>query len=133
MQRQVIQRVLGILLAWFSVTMLPSIFIGLYYEGGISFPFAFSFLITLIAGLSIWYPVRQYHESLRLRDGFLIVVLFWSVLGAFGSLPFLFSPNVQLGITDSIFESISGLTTTGATVITNLFSAIPFIGDQITL
>lgn len=120
MQRQVIQRVLGILLAWFSLAMLPPIFVGQYYEGEIAIPFVLAFFITLIAGLWFWYPVRKYHESLRLRDGFMVVVLFWSVLGAFGSLPFLLSPDVPLGVTDSVFESVSGLTTTGATVITNL-------------
>ena len=120
MQRQVVQRILGILLAWFSVTMLPPIFIGMLFEDEVAIPFLVAFVITLIVGLWLWYPVRKFHESLRLRDGFLIVVLFWTVLGAFGSLPLIFSQDIALGITDAVFESISGLTTTGATVITNL-------------
>ena len=120
MQKQVIQRVLGILLAWFSVTMLPPIFVGLYFENEFATPFAAAFIVTLTTGLWLWYPVRTFHESLRLRDGFLVVVLFWSVLGVFGSLPFIFSQDASLSITDAVFESISGLTTTGATVITNL-------------
>jgi len=120
MQKQVIQRVLGILLAWFSVTMLPPIFVGMLIEDEFATPFAVAFIVTLITGLWLWYPVRKFHESMRLRDGFLIVVLFWSVLGVFGSLPFIFSQDVSLSITDAVFESISGLTTTGATVITNL-------------
>ena len=61
---------------------------------------------------------------MRSRDGFLITVLFWTVLGLVGSLPFILSSLVPLGITDSIFESISGLTTTGATVVTHL-EALP--------
>lgn len=120
MQRQVIQRVLGILLAWFSVTMLPPILVGALHEDYAMTPFLLAFAITLVAGLILWYPVRKSRDDLRLRDGFLIVVLFWTVLGAFGALPLLFSPSLTIGITDAVFESISGLTTTGATVITNL-------------
>ena len=120
MQRQVIQRVLGILLAWFSVTMLPPIGVGLLYKDDVLTPFLLAFVVTLIIGLLLWYPVRNYRDDLRLRDGFLIVVLFWSVLGAFGALPLLFSQSLSIGVTDAVFESISGLTTTGATVITNL-------------
>jgi len=120
MQRQVIQRVLGILLAWFSVTMLPPILVGKLYEDDSMTPFVLAFIITLTMGLILWYPVRKFRDDLRLRDGFLIVVLFWTVLGAFGALPLLFSQALTLGITDAVFESISGLTTTGATVITNL-------------
>jgi len=120
MQRQVIQRVLGILLAWFSFTMLPPILVDYLYAEEAYFPFLMAFVITLVTGLLLWYPVRSYRDDLRLRDGFLIVVLFWTVLGLFGALPLLLSNALSIGFTDSIFESISGLTTTGATVITNL-------------
>jgi trk system potassium uptake protein TrkH len=57
---------------------------------------------------------------LRLRDGFLIVAAFWVVLGSFGAAPFLFSTEPSMTLTDAVFESISGLTTTGATVLSNL-------------
>jgi trk system potassium uptake protein TrkH len=57
-------------------------------------------------------------KELRLRDGFLIVVLFWIVLGLFGSLPLMMSKQPHMTFTDAVFESFSGLTTTGATVIT---------------
>jgi trk system potassium uptake protein TrkH len=65
----------------------------------------------------IWLPVASKHQELRLRDGFLVVVLFWVVLGLSGALPFWISPVPDLSLTDSVFESLSGLTTTGATVI----------------
>lgn len=120
MQRQIIQRVLGILLAWFSFTMLPPVLVDVLYAEEAYFPFVLAFIITLVTGLLLWYPVRSHRDDLRLRDGFLIVVLFWTVLGVFGALPLLLSNSLSIGITDSVFESISGLTTTGATVITNL-------------
>jgi len=120
MQRQVVQRILGMLLGGFSLAMLPPVAITMIYPGETIMPFVVSALITLVCALVLWYPVRNSRDDLHLRDGFLIVVLFWTVLGTFGALPLLLSSELQLGITDAVFESISGLTTTGATVITNL-------------
>jgi trk system potassium uptake protein TrkH len=59
-------------------------------------------------------------RELKTRDGFLVVTLFWTVLGTFGSFPFIFTSSLQMSVTDSFFESISGLTTTGATVLSGL-------------
>ena len=124
MQRQVIQRILGLLLAAFSLTMLAPIVFRFLDASEPLAPFVASTLITLAAAVALWYPVRDFRDDLRLREGFLIVVLFWTVLGLFGALPFLFSSALDLGLTDAVFESISGLTTTGATVITGL-DALP--------
>ena len=120
MQRQVVQRILGILLGGFSLTMLPPIGVTLLYPDESAVPFVLSVLITLACALALWYPVRDSRDDMHLRDGFLVVVLFWTVLGSFGALPFLLCEPLALGITDAVFESISGLTTTGATVITQL-------------
>lgn len=68
----------------------------------------------------MWAPVRKSQRDLRYRDGFLVVVLFWTVLATFGALPFIFSNNYSLSVTDAFFESMSGLTTTGGTILTNL-------------
>lgn len=76
--------------------------------------------ITFVSGLVLWWPVRNAVHELRIRDGFLITSLFWTVLGLFGSLPFILTDHIQLTVTEAIFESISGLTTTGATVISGL-------------
>ena len=59
---------------------------------------------------------------MRLRDGFLVVALFWTVLGTFGALPLYFADVPVMSFTDAVFESMSGLTTTGATVITGIDS-----------
>lgn len=120
MQRQVIQRILGLLLAAFSLTMLAPVAFRFFDASEPLAPFIASTLITFAAAVALWYPVRDFRDDLRLREGFLIVVLFWTVLGLFGALPFLFSASLDLGLTDAVFESISGLTTTGATVITGL-------------
>jgi len=120
MQLLVIQRILGLLLVIFSSTLLPPIAIELYYQDGSVLPFVEAFILTLMGGIALYLPVRSQKKELRLRDGFLVVVLFWTVLGIFGGLPFYLSEAPDLSITDAVFESISGLTTTGATVIVGL-------------
>ncbi|SEA97168.1 trk system potassium uptake protein TrkH [Thiothrix caldifontis] len=122
MQYKVIQRVLGLLLMVFSLTMLPPIVIGWTMDDPDILPFGKSFALLLIGGLLLWLPVYRERAELRSRDGFLIVVLFWVVLGLSGSLPLILSEAVDLSVTDAVFESMSGLTTTGATVIIGLDS-----------
>lgn len=118
----VIQRILGLLLALFSITMLPPMLVSWIYHDGAYLPFLFGFVLTLSVGLFFWFPVRSYRKELRLRDGFVVVVLFWVVLGLFGATPFMLSEHPHMSFTDSVFESVSGLTTTGATVITDIDS-----------
>ncbi len=116
----VVQRILGLLLMIFSLSMVPPVAVSLYYQDGSHQIFASSFLISLITGFIVWSPVRKFSSELKLRDGFLVVVLFWLVLGSFGAIPLYASNMLNLGITEAIFESMSGLTTTGATVIVGL-------------
>lgn len=122
MQFLVIQRVLGLLLIIFSISFLPPYFIGLYYQDGATEPFIQAFFITQLCGLLLFLPVRNHKKELRLRDGFMVVVLVWAVLGIFGGLPLYLSGIYDISITDAIFESMSGLTTTGATVIVGIDS-----------
>ncbi len=120
MQPIAIQRIIGILLMLFSFTMLPPALVGWWFGDGATLPFVTAFIVTLTTGLIAWVPVSKSQRELRLRDGFLVVVLFWSVLGLFGALPFVLYEPLQMSFTDAAFESLSGLTTTGATVITGL-------------
>lgn len=116
----VISRILGSLLMLFSLTQLPPLLLSLFYADGAASGFVLALLFTFAAGLAFWWPARRCARELRTRDGFLVVTLFWTVIGSFGSLPFLFAPNMSISITNALFESISGLTTTGATVLTGL-------------
>ncbi len=116
----VVQRILGLLLMMFSVTMLPPIIFSLYYNDQSWLPFVEGFGITLAAGLLCWLPVHRSRKDLRLRDGFVVVAAFWTVLGSFGAAPLYFADGLSLSLTDAVFESMSGLTTTGATVLKEL-------------
>ena len=116
----VVQRILGLLLMMFSLTMLPPIIIALMFDEPSWLPFVESFGLTLAAGLIFWLPVHRSRRDLRLRDGFLVVAAFWTVLGTFGAAPLYLADSITMSLTDAIFESMSGLTTTGATVLTGL-------------
>ncbi|MFP8966967.1 TrkH family potassium uptake protein [Pokkaliibacter sp. CJK22405] len=120
MHWKVILRVLGILLMVFSISMLPPVVVSMFAGDGHAMPFIWGFIFTLLTGVLIWLPVARVREELRTRDGFVITVLFWLVLGLFGAIPLAISLQPNLSVTDAIFESMSGLTTTGATVITGI-------------
>ncbi|MBV7315572.1 TrkH family potassium uptake protein [Shewanella sp. NIFS-20-20] len=120
MQYRTIIRITGLLIGLFSITMLPPAMVAVLYKDGGGAAFIQSFFVSLLMGFVLWYPNRQFKSELRTREGFLIVVLFWGVLGSIGALPFIFSNQPDLSVTDSFFESFSALTTTGATVIVGL-------------
>lgn len=120
MQTQVIIRILGILLMIFSVAMIPPIFVAWIFADGGGLAFFYAFLISLTSGLALYLPRKDARRELRTRDGFLIVILFWGVLSFMGAVPLYLGDIPNFGFTDAIFESFSGLTTTGATVISGL-------------
>lgn len=120
MQYKNIIRILGLLVTILSVTMLPPAFISLIYRDGGGVSFLMAFVFCLAVGLISWYPNKEYNGDLRPREGFLIVVLFWTVLASFSAIPLLFLEHPNLSLADAFFESFSGLTTTGATILTKI-------------
>lgn len=120
MSLRMILRILGLLLMMFSLTMLPPIVISLLFGDEMWHAFMVAIGITVLTGALMFLPNRKARRELRTRDGFLIAALFWTVLGLFGSLPLMLTGNLALSLTDAVFESFSGLTTTGATVITGI-------------
>ncbi|OOZ41260.1 potassium transporter [Solemya pervernicosa gill symbiont] len=120
MQLLVVQRILGLLLMIFSFSMAPPILVGWLYGDGAISPFMQGFLLIFVAGLLFWLPVRHIDEDMRLRDGFVVVVLFWTVLGLSGAVPLALAEELNLNFAGAVFESLSGLTTTGATVLVGI-------------
>lgn len=120
MQLRSITRIVGMLIMLFSVTMCVPALVALLYRDGSGTAFMTTFVTAVVIGALLWLPNRRHKHELKSRDGFVIVVLFWTVLGSVGALPFIYSAELPLSFTDAFFESFSGLTTTGATVIVGL-------------
>ena len=115
-----VQRIVGFLIAASSLMMLPPVLVSLWYHDGTAVVFMACAGILLAAGLLIYYPARNAKRDLRLRHGFLIVVSAWLAWVLVGALPFVLLTEPHLGYIDAVFESMSGLTTTGATIITDI-------------
>ncbi|WP_410013105.1 Trk system potassium transporter TrkH [Sodalis sp. C49] len=120
MHFRAITRIVGLLVMLFSGTMIVPGLVALIYRDGAGSAFTQTFFFALLIGLVLWLPNRQQKHELKSREGFLIVVLFWTVLGSVGALPFLFAEHPDLSVTDAFFESFSALTTTGATSLVGL-------------
>ena len=112
-----ILNLLGILLAIFSLSFIPPLILSVFYAEPLSEIFLYSFLFLIILGGFMWFASRQNDLPLNISDGFIITTMFWVVLACAGSIPFYF---FGLSANDAIFESVSGITTTGATVIVGL-------------
>ncbi|MDA0272392.1 MAG: potassium transporter, partial [Proteobacteria bacterium] len=120
MHIQIAIRILGTLLMMFSLTMLPPLLVSLLYQDGETGIFTKAFAITFVVGFFLWLMFYKNQADMRIKDGFLVTVLFYLALGAFGALPFIDEQGLGLSVPDALFESFSGLTTTGATVIVGL-------------
>lgn len=118
-----ILRILGVIIGLTSLTKLPSALLGWWLDELTVRVFFGSFLVSALLGLALYWPNRNVRYDLRLRDGFLIVTLTWVSASLVSALPLMFGPP-QLSFADAVFEAVSGLTTTGATVIAGL-DALP--------
>lgn len=110
---------LGMMLILFSVTCILPMITSLIYHDGTLIDFVLAMLITLIAGVLMWALTHRYKSELSVRHGYLLVVVMWTAIPAFATLPLLIVLP-DLSFTDAYFETMSGLTTTGATVLTGL-------------
>lgn len=116
----VVQRILGILLMLFSITMLPPVAVSLYFQDGYTSPFIDAFTGLLLTGILVWLPVRKQIREIRLREGFIVVASFWVVLGLAGAVPLVLSTQPDISPSNAVFEAIAGFTTTNATTLVGL-------------
>ena len=120
MHIQIAFRILGSLLMIFSLTMLPPILVSWIFADGVSIIFIDTFILTFTAGAVFFGLFRNHQQEMRTKDGFLITFLFYMALGCFGAIPMVQEEGIHLSWADALFESFSGLTTTGATVISGI-------------
>ena len=123
MKFRLISRILGIGLIAFSLLQLTPILVSITYNEENLSAFGYSFLITLTFG-SFLYLVNfeKKYEGIRVKEGFLLTVLLWFFFTIFASLPFILGSKSELSLVSAYFEATSGLTTTGATIYSDLSS-----------
>ena len=114
---------LGAAIAVFAVAMLAPLAVAVFDAEDVLIAYDTAFLVTFASGAALWLATRRFRRELLPRDGFLLVTLIWAVLPAFATLPLLLHlPG--LSFTDAYFETVSALTTTGATTLSGL-DALP--------
>ena len=121
-----VANVLGRLLMFFSLTYLMPIACSLIYHDGTAVKFVDAMLITAGVGMLLTFGTGRHHRELKLRDGFLLVTLSWTLMAVIGAVPLLLVYE-KMSFTDAFFETISAMTTTGATVMTGLDNAPPAV------
>ena len=112
-----ILKLFSILVLFFSISYVFPIVVSIIFNDGAINLFLYTLIGVSLIGLTGFYITRNVNNELSQKDGFIIIVMFWVVLCFAGSIPFYLSGMTFI---DSIFESMSGITTTGATVVSNL-------------
>ena len=121
-----VAHVLGTMMALFAITFLMPLASALIFQDGTFDDFAIAAGINVVAGLAIAAATRRYKRELKARDGFLLVTLSWVLMSLSAAVPLMIAlPGISF--TDAYFEAVSGLTTTGATVLTGLDTLPPSI------
>src|SRR5688572_2206864 len=107
------------MMAYFGLLYVLPIRWSLAVQDGVVIDFVVAALINVVAGLGIAAATRRFRRELKLRDGFLLVSLSWALMSATAAVPFMLAMP-DLSLTDAYFEAVSGLTTTGSTVLNGL-------------
>ena len=111
--------IIGVLLCIEAVAMLIPMTVDILNKNSDWQIFFFSSFITFFIGLVLYFSFRQQKNKIKIREAFFLTFISWIIIAVFASLPFIYSSS-YLSYSDAFFESISGITTTGATVISNL-------------
>ena len=119
MNIRLLLRILGSISLVEAAAMLPALLIALGYGDGDVLAFLWPMLLLNLIGIPLRFFLKPEQTNLRAREGFLVVSLAWIMLSFFGALPYVFS-GVIPNFVDALFESVSGFTTTGATIMTQI-------------
>ena len=117
-----ILKVIGLVLMFEALFMIIGVLFSIYYHDDDIMAIVLSSMITLSVGLSLYFGIKNInYNKLGKREGYIIVSLSWFILGAFGALPFVISGYIP-SFTDAFFETVSGFTTTGSSILTDIES-----------
>src|SRR6056297_3430381 len=120
---RVIFNILGLLLLIEGISMLLPVGVSLYYQEGDFLALSISSGIAIILGALAWLMTQRGDKTISKREGYIIVSIVWVIFSLFGSLPFVISGHIP-SYTNAFFETISGFTTTGASILNDV-EALP--------
>ena len=118
---RIIARIFSLMLIFEGLFMLVSAAVSLLYKEPSANSFFYSALITVVTGAIVFTPLRNEERTYSNKEGYIIVTGIWLIFSLFGTLPFLLSDSIS-SFGDAFFESMSGFTTTGATILTDIES-----------
>ena len=118
-RKKIIFNILGKLLVGESFFLFISLLVSLTYQESDSLSFLYSSLITFTVGSASYLASKGVKKEMGKREGYIIVSLVWVVFSIFGCLPYLFSGSIS-SVTDAFFETMSGFTTTGSSILNNI-------------
>jgi len=114
-----IGKIMGALLMLLGLLMLPGIGFSLYYGSGDEISLIAAALVSAVIGAILFFSFSKQDQNIRKREGYMIVSVSWLLMSIFGMLPYLISGTIP-NIADALFETVSGLTTTGASILTDI-------------
>ena len=120
---KVILNTLSALIMFLALSLVPPAIIAWFYNEADFSSFIITIIISFVTGFSLFLFTRKHGQELRAKDGFLIVTLGWTIFSFLGALPFFISGFIP-SYTDAFFETMSGFSTTGATILTDI-EALP--------
>ena len=115
----IVFRILGALSAILGLILFLCIPISLFYQSGDHLSFIYSGTIAFGGGALLWFLMSNSKKTIRKREGYLIVALSWIVMSIIGTMPYIFSGSIP-HLVDALFESVSGFTTTGASILKDI-------------
>lgn len=121
---KIVLHLCAFLVVLYSLTMIPPMILALVEKERSLFAFLMTFVITFTVGSLCWTATRQSNIQLETRDGFIIIVLFWLLFSVISALPLWWDDSLSISLADAMFEGVSGITTTGASVFNDV-SGLP--------
>ncbi|HDJ1438766.1 TPA: potassium transporter TrkG [Serratia rubidaea] len=123
-QLVIVVHLCSFLVVLYSLSMIPPLLMALLYKEKSIFSFFYTLVIAASVGGLGWFSSRQSKVQLRTQDGFLIIVLFWLLFSIISALPLWLDDTLNISLVDAMFEGVSGITTTGASVLNDV-SSVP--------
>ncbi|MDO9552854.1 TrkH family potassium uptake protein [Rhodonellum sp.] len=114
-----IGKIMGALLMLLGLLMLPGVGFSLYYESGDEISLITAAIVSGLIGAILFFSFSKQDQNIRKREGYMIVSVSWFLMSIFGMLPYLISGTIP-NVADALFETVSGLTTTGASILTDI-------------